>query len=65
MNQRDKDIEQFKQYISRRAPQRRTAIDYSSDVRQFAAVCSKAWRQVTMPDIDAFVEPAPFWWTLR
>ena len=55
-NERSKDIEQFKQYLSRRAPQRRTAIDYSSDVRQFAAACSKAWRQVTMQDIDAFVE---------
>lgn len=56
MNQRGKDIEQFKQYLSRRAPQRRTAIDYSSDVRQFAAACPKAWRQVTMQDIDVFVE---------
>jgi len=56
MNQRQLDIEQFKQYLSRRAPQRRTAIDYSSDVRQFAAACPKAWRQVTMQDIDAFVE---------
>jgi len=56
MNQRHLDIEQFKQYLSRRAPQRRTAIDYSSDVRQFAAVCPKDWRQVTMQDIDAFVE---------
>jgi len=56
MNQRSKDIEQFKQYLNRRAPQRRTAIDYSSDVRQFAAACPKAWRQVTMQDIDAFVE---------
>ena len=56
MNQRGKDIEQFKQYLSRRAPQRRTAIDYSSDVRQFAAACPKAWRQVTMQDIDAFIE---------
>jgi len=56
MNQRSKDIEQFKQYLNRRAPQRRTAIDYSSDVRQFAAACPKAWRQVTMQDIDAFVD---------
>jgi len=56
MNQRSQDIEQFKQYLNRRAPQRRTAIDYSSDVRQFAAACPKAWRQVTMQDIDAFVD---------
>jgi site-specific recombinase XerD len=56
MNQRSQDIEQFKQYLNRRAPQRRTAIDYSCDVRQFAAACPKAWRQVTMQDIDAFVD---------
>lgn len=56
MNQRDKNIEQFKQYLNRRAPQRRTAIDYSSDVHQFAAACPKAWRQVTIQDIDAFIE---------
>lgn len=56
MNERSKDIEQFKQYLNRRAPQRRTAIDYSSDVRQFAATCPKAWRQVTMQDVDAFVD---------
>ena len=55
MNQRSQDIEQFKQYLSRRAPQRRTAIDYSCDVRQFAAACPKAWRQVTMQDIDGGV----------
>jgi len=56
MNQRGQDIEQFKQYLNRRAPGRRTAIDYSSDVHQFATVCPKAWRQVSMQDIDAFVE---------
>jgi len=56
MNQRSQDNEQFKQYLNRRAPQRRTAIDYCSDVRQFAAACPKAWRQVTMQDIDAFVD---------
>ena len=37
MNKRGDEIEQFKQYLHRRAPGRRTAIDYVSDVRQFAA----------------------------
>jgi len=56
MDPRDPDIERFKQYLQRRAPERRTAIDYVSDVRQFAGVCPKAWTQVTMQDIDAFVD---------
>ena len=56
MNKRGDDIEQFKQYLHRRAPGRRTAIDYVSDVRQFAAACPKPWRQVTMLDIDTFVD---------
>ena len=49
-------IQAFEQYLRRRAPERRTAIDYVSDVRQFAAFCSTAWREVTMHDIDAFVD---------
>jgi len=56
MDKQTKDIEQFGQYLQRRAPGRRTAIDYVSDVRQFAIVCSKPWREVTMQDIDAFVD---------
>jgi integrase/recombinase XerD len=56
MNERGQDIEQFKQYLNRRAPERRTAIDYVSDVHQFAAACQKPWRQVTMQDIDSFVD---------
>jgi site-specific recombinase XerD len=56
MDERSKDIEQFKQYLNRRAPERRTSIDYVSDVRQFAAACQKPWRQVTMQDIDTFVD---------
>ncbi len=53
---RAKSIEQFEQYLRRRFPGRRTAIDYTSDVRQFAALCDKPWREVTMHDIDAFVD---------
>jgi site-specific recombinase XerD len=49
-------IERFKQYLERRFPGRRTAIDYMSDVRQLAATCSKPWREVTMHDMDDFVD---------
>jgi site-specific recombinase XerD len=56
MDERKQDIESFKQYWQRRAPGRRTAIDYASDVRQFTAFCAKAWTEVTMQDIDAFVD---------
>lgn len=51
-----KSIEQFEQHLRRRFPGRRTAVDYSCDVRQFAAFCDKPWREVTMHDIDAFVD---------
>ena len=53
---RQLSIQAFEQYLQRRAPLRRTPIDYVSDVRQFAAFCSQAWREVTMHDIDAFVD---------
>jgi site-specific recombinase XerD len=56
MDERDADMERFKQYLQRRAPERRTSTDYVSDVRQFAAFCPKAWKAVTMHDIDAFVD---------
>ncbi len=56
MDKRTKDIEQFEQYLQRRAPGRRTSIDYVSDVRQFTAFCPKPWTEVTMHDIDAFVD---------
>jgi site-specific recombinase XerD len=54
--ERSASIQDFEQYLRRRAPERRTAIDYTSDVRQFAAFCSKDWREVTMHDIDKFVD---------
>lgn len=53
---RNESLVKFEQYLQRRFPERRTAIDYLSDVRQFMAVCKKAWRDVTMHDIDAFVD---------
>lgn len=56
MDDRNKYIEQFKQYLERRAPGRRTSVDYVSDVRQFALFWTKSWFEVTMHDIDAFVD---------
>lgn len=56
MNNRLEMIEKFKHYLERQTPGRRTAIDYVSDIRQFAMACSKAWREVTLHDIDDFVD---------
>ena len=56
MDERTKDLKRFEQYLQRRAPGRRTSIDYVSDVRQFSAFCPKLWTDVTMHDIDAFVD---------
>ena len=53
---RNESVSKFEQYLRRRFPERRTPIDYVSDVRQFMAVCPKPWREVTMQDIDAFVD---------
>lgn len=49
-------LTKFEKYLRRRFPERRTAIDYLSDLRQLMAVCQKAWREVNMQDIDAFVD---------
>ena len=49
-------LAQFTQYLERRAPGRRTTALYVSDVRQFAAVICKPWREITMHDIDTFVD---------
>lgn len=48
-------LTQFAQYLEQRAPGRRTTVLYVSDVRQFVAVISKPWREITLRDIDAFV----------
>lgn len=53
---RHESLHRFHQYLQRRFPERRTPQDYLSDLRQFMAVCGKAWREVTMQDIDAFVD---------
>lgn len=53
---KNESLEKFEQYLRRRFPERRTPIDYLSDIRQFMVVCQKAWRDVTMHDIDTFVD---------
>ncbi len=49
-------LAQFAQYLERRAPGRRTTLLYVSDVRQFTTVIRKPWREITMQDIDRFVD---------
>ncbi len=56
MHSREELIEQFKAYLERRHPERRTAKDYISDIRQFATQCNKTWLDITMHDIDQFVD---------
>jgi site-specific recombinase XerD len=53
---RDESLQQFEAYLRRRFPERRTPVDYVSDVRQFARACPKAWRDVDLHDVDAFVD---------
>jgi len=53
---KDENILKFEQYLKRRYPDRRTAKDYLSDIRQFVAFRDKPWREVTMQDMDAFVD---------
>jgi len=50
------DVQRFEQYLRRRFPDRRTATDYVCDVRLFIGSCPKPWREVTMHDIDQFVD---------
>jgi len=49
-------IQQFEQYLNRRFSGRRTPKDYVSDIRQFTMHCQKAWREVSLHDIDEFVD---------
>jgi site-specific recombinase XerD len=53
---RAESLEKFERYLQRRFPERRTAKDYLSDLRQFMANCQKSWREVRMNDIDVFVD---------
>jgi len=54
--ERNESLIKFEAYLRRRFPERRTPVDYLSDVRQFMAVCQKEWREVTMQDMDEFVD---------
>lgn len=54
--ERDESLRKFEEYLKRRFPDRRTSKDYVSDLRQFMASCSKTWREVSMQDIDIFVD---------
>jgi integrase/recombinase XerC len=54
--ERDESLGKFEVYLKRRFPDRRTSKDYVSDLRQFMASCSKTWREVTMHDIDEFMD---------
>jgi len=54
--ERDESLRKFEAYLKRRFPDRRTSIDYVSDLRQFMVSCAKKWREVNMHDIDAFVD---------
>jgi len=49
-------LAEFEKYLLRRFPKRRTSVVYLSDLRQFRSVCQKPWREISMHDIDAFVE---------
>jgi site-specific recombinase XerD len=54
--ERDESLRKFELYLQRRFPERRTTKDYLCDLRQFVAHCQKPWRDVSMHDIDAFVD---------
>ena len=54
--EKNASVEQFGKWLQRRFPDRRTAKDYGSDVRQFLGFLKKELRAVTMHDIDAFVD---------
>ena len=54
--ERTDSITQFEAFLKRRFPGSRTVKDYVSDVRQLERACPKAWREVTLHDIDAFVD---------
>jgi len=48
--------QRFEAYLQRRYSDRRTPVDYVSDVRQFQQACPKPWDTVTPQDVDAFVD---------
>jgi len=52
----DESVLKFEQYLKRRFPDRRTTKDYLCDVHQFMVFRAKPWREVSMQDMDAFVD---------
>jgi len=52
----EKVFHEFEKYLQRRFPERRTPVDYLSDLRKFRSVCQKPWREIDMHDIDQFVD---------
>lgn len=54
--EREESLQQFKANLERRYPDRRTAKDYVSDLNQFMLHCAKPWREVTIQDMDSFVD---------
>lgn len=53
--EQNESLTQFETYLRRRFPDRRTPTDYVSDIRQFMRIIQKPWREVSMHDIDDFV----------
>jgi len=54
--EREAEVEQFRQYLERRFPGRRTSRDYVSDLRQFMSTSDKDWHEVDLHEIDAFID---------
>lgn len=49
-------LQRFAAYLHRRYADRRTPVDYVSDIRQFQTTCVKPWDEVTVHDMDQFVD---------
>lgn len=54
--EREESIRKFEEFLKRRFPDRRTSKDYVSDIRQFMITCTEPWREVSMHDIDKFID---------
>jgi site-specific recombinase XerD len=50
------EIERFLKFLRRKAPGASTCIHYTSDVKLFFAWLGKAPAEVTLRDVDAFIE---------
>jgi site-specific recombinase XerD len=53
---REESPGRYQAFLQRRFPDRRTSKDYISDLKQFMQFCAKEWREITMNDIDAYVD---------